>query len=131
MADSLWYPSVDDVVAIHDDVVAEYPDTPAGVRNRGDIEFALHRRGTLRLITGNYPREGVQPPSTPRCQSPLRRYEQTNCAQREVVFYFLNGSRFEYDSELRTMLKGFGTDEAAVDEGTPPTISDPTPKHSI
>nr|WP_235028046.1 hypothetical protein [Halorubrum sp. JWXQ-INN 858] len=42
MADSLWYPSVEDVVAIHDDIVAEYPDTPAGVRNRGDIEFVLN-----------------------------------------------------------------------------------------
>jgi len=33
-----------------------------------------------------------------------------------VVFYFLNGYRFEYDSEVRTILKAFGTDEAAVDE---------------
>jgi hypothetical protein len=42
MADSLWYPSVEDVVTVHDDVAAEYPDTPAGVRNRGDIEFTLN-----------------------------------------------------------------------------------------
>lgn len=41
MPDSLWYPSVEDVVAIHDDIVSEYPDTPSGVQNRGDIEFAL------------------------------------------------------------------------------------------
>jgi death-on-curing protein len=41
MADSLWYPSVEDVIAIHDDVVSEYPGTPAGVRNRSDLEFAL------------------------------------------------------------------------------------------
>lgn len=33
-----------------------------------------------------------------------------------VVFYFLNGYRFEYDDEIRTILKQFGTDEAAVDE---------------
>nr|WP_321168409.1 type II toxin-antitoxin system death-on-curing family toxin [Halorubrum sp. JWXQ-INN 858] len=33
-----------------------------------------------------------------------------------VVFYFLNGYRFEYDDEIRTILKEFGTDEAAVDE---------------
>lgn len=42
MADSLWYPSVEDVIAIHDDIVSEYPDTPAGVRNRGGIEFVLN-----------------------------------------------------------------------------------------
>ncbi len=33
-----------------------------------------------------------------------------------VVFYFLNGYRFEYDDEVRAILKRFGTDEAAVDE---------------
>jgi death-on-curing protein len=42
MADSLWYPSVEDVIAIHDDIVSEYSETPSGVRDRGDIEFALH-----------------------------------------------------------------------------------------
>ena len=41
MADSCWYPSVDDVLTIHADIVSEYPDTEAGVRRRGDIEFAL------------------------------------------------------------------------------------------
>lgn len=33
-----------------------------------------------------------------------------------VVFYFLNGYRFEYDSKVRTILKSLGTDEAAVDK---------------
>ena len=61
MADSLWYPSVEDAVAIHDDVVAEYPDTPDGVQNRGDIEFALNyvEEGEPRLSAGNHPPEGV------------------------------------------------------------------------
>ncbi|MDJ1434435.1 type II toxin-antitoxin system death-on-curing family toxin [Halostagnicola sp. A-GB9-2] len=33
-----------------------------------------------------------------------------------VVFYFLNGYRFVYDDEIRTILKQFGTDQATVDE---------------
>lgn len=41
MGDSLWYPSVEDVLAIHEDIVAEYPDTPSGVRDRGGVEFAV------------------------------------------------------------------------------------------
>ena len=41
MADSVWYPSVEDIVAIHDDIISEYPDTPSSTQNRGDIEFAL------------------------------------------------------------------------------------------
>ncbi|GAA0725535.1 type II toxin-antitoxin system death-on-curing family toxin [Halorubrum trapanicum] len=118
MADSLWYPSVEDVVTIHDDVVAEYPDTPAGVRNRGDIEFALNyiKEGSfgstpntihekayhlLRLLVANHPFVDAN---------------KRTALNVTVVFYFLNGYRFEYDSEVRTILKAFGTDEAAVDE---------------
>lgn len=33
-----------------------------------------------------------------------------------TVFYFLGGYRFEYDNEIREVLKRFGTDESAVDE---------------
>lgn len=32
------------------------------------------------------------------------------------VFYFLNGFRFEYDNEVRSILKQIGTDETTVDE---------------
>lgn len=33
-----------------------------------------------------------------------------------TVFFFLNGYRFEYDDEIRTILKRFGTHEAHVEE---------------
>ena len=81
MADPLWYPSVEDVVAIHDEVVAEYPDTPAGVRNRGDIEFALNyiEAGSFGSTPDTIHKKGVSPPPAPRRQSPVRRCEQTDC----------------------------------------------------
>jgi len=118
MADSLWCPSVEDVVAIHDDIVAEYSDTPAGIRNRGDIEFALdyieagsfgsapetiHEKAfhLLRFLVANHPFVDAN---------------KRTALNVTVVFYFLNGYRFEYDDEVRTILKEFGTDEAAVDE---------------
>lgn len=117
MADSLWYPSVEDVVTVHDDIVAEYPDTPAGVRSRGDIEFALnyieegsfgsspetiHEKAyhLLRLLVANHPFVDAN---------------KRTALNVTVVFYFLNGYRFGYDDEVRTILKAFGTDEAAVD----------------
>lgn len=33
-----------------------------------------------------------------------------------AVFCFLNGYRFAYDDEIRTVLKQFGTDERAINE---------------
>ncbi len=118
MADSLWYPSVADVVIIHDDIVSEYPETPSGVQDRGDVEFALNyiEQGSfgtapetihekayhlLRLLVANHPFVDAN---------------KRTALNTTVVFYFLNGYRFEYDDEIRTILKQFGTDEAAVDE---------------
>lgn len=118
MADSLWYPSVADVITIHDDIVSEYPETPSGVQNRGDIEFALnyieegsfdttpetiHEKAyhLLRLLVANHPFVDAN---------------KRTALNTVVVFYFLNGCRFHYDDEIRTILKQFGTDEAAVYE---------------
>lgn len=35
-----------------------------------------------------------------------------------VVFYFLNGHRFGYDDEIRSLRNQFGTDQATVEETT-------------
>lgn len=43
MSDALWTPTVDDVLAIHEHVVAEYDATEPGVRNEGAISFAVDR----------------------------------------------------------------------------------------
>lgn len=118
MADSLWYPSVEDVLTIHDDIVSEYPATHAGIKNRGDIEFTLNfiqearvgrELGTihekafhlLRLLVANHPFVDAN---------------KRTALNTAVVFYFLNGYRFNYTDEVRGILKQFGTDEATVDE---------------
>ncbi|MCU4719428.1 type II toxin-antitoxin system death-on-curing family toxin [Halapricum hydrolyticum] len=118
MADSLWYPSVEDVLTIHDDIVSEYPDTHPGVANRGDIEFALdyieegsfdvapetmHEKAfhLLRLLVANHPFIDAN---------------KRTALNTAAVFYFLNGYRFEYDDEIRGVLQRLGTDEATVDE---------------
>lgn len=118
MGDPLWYPSVEDVLAIHEDIVAEHPDTPSGVRDRGDVEFALnyieeghfdsapesiHEKAyhLLRLLVANHPFVDAN---------------KRTALNTVAVFYFLNGYRFAYDEEIRTLLKQFGTDERTVDE---------------
>jgi len=118
MADPFWHPSVEDVLDIHDDIVSEYPDTEAGVRNAGDVEFALnyidgegfstapetiHEKAfhLLRLLAVSHPFVDAN---------------KRTALNTTVVFYLLNGYRFEYDDEIRSVLKRFGTDEATVDE---------------
>lgn len=118
MVDSVWYPSVADIVAIHDDIVSEYTETHRGIRNRGDIEFALkyiehgsfgtkpetiHKKAfhLLRLLVANHPFVDAN---------------KRTALNATVVFYFLNGYRFSYDAKIRTILKRFGTDETTVDQ---------------
>lgn len=117
MADSVWYPSVEDVLSIHEKIVAEYAETHAGIQNRGDIEFALnyiaegnfgrapatiHERAfhLLRLLVANHPFVDAN---------------KRTALNVTVVFYVLNGYRFEYDTEIRAILKQFGTDQTTVD----------------
>ena len=118
MTDSLWYPSADDVLDIHEDIVSEYPDTSPGVQRRGDIEFALtyvsegsfgevpetiHEKAfhLLRLLVANHP---------------FVDGNKRTALNTATVFYLLNGYRFEYDEEIREILKQFGTEERTVDE---------------
>ena len=118
MADSFWYPSVEDVLEIHEDIVSEYPDTSSGIQSRGDIPFALeyisegsfgsvpetvHEKAfhLLRLLVANHP---------------FVDGNKRTALNATTVFYLLNGYRFEYDDEIRGILKQFGTDERTVDE---------------
>lgn len=118
MGESIWCPSLEDVLAIHHDIVAEYSETHAGVRSRGDIEFALdyiegESGGTapetihenafhlLRLLVANHPFVDAN---------------KRTALNTTAVFYFLNGYRLVYDDEIRSILSQLGTDEAAVDQ---------------
>ncbi|MFB6075077.1 MAG: type II toxin-antitoxin system death-on-curing family toxin [Haloarculaceae archaeon] len=87
MTDSLWYPSVQNVLDIHEDIVSEYSDTSQGIQSRGDIEYHP-------FVDGN----------------------KRSALNATVVFYLLNGYRLDYDDEIREILKQFGTDETTVDE---------------
>lgn len=118
MADPSWYPSVEDVTAIHDDIVSEYSDTPSGVQNRGDIEFALNyiEEGSFGSAPETIHEKSYHPLRLLVASHPFVDANKRTALNTTVVFYFLNGYRFEYDDEVRTILKQFGTDEAAVDE---------------
>lgn len=118
MADRLWYPTVEDVVAIHEEIVSESAETSPGLQNRGDIEFALDY-----VEQGNF---GTVPESIHESAFHLLRLLVANhpfvdgnkrtALNTVTVFYFFNGYRLTYGGQIRDILKRFGTDEATVDE---------------
>lgn len=40
--DELWYPTVEDILQLHDDIIQEDPDATVGVEDEETIEFAIH-----------------------------------------------------------------------------------------
>ena len=106
MTASFWYPSVEDILAIHDEIVSEYSDTSPGVQSRGDVEFALdyvsegkfgsvpetiHEKSfhLLRLLVANHP---------------FVDGNKRTALNTVAMFYLFNGYRFEYDDVIREIL---------------------------
>ncbi len=118
MTDSFWYPSVEDVLAIHEDIVSEYPDTSSGVQHRGDIEFVLEyvSEGSFREAPETIHEKAFHLLRLLVANHPFVDGNKRTSLNTTTAFYLLNGYRFEYDDEIREILKQFGTDETTVDE---------------
>ncbi|WP_436908072.1 type II toxin-antitoxin system death-on-curing family toxin [Halosimplex marinum] len=114
---SLSYPTVDDVLSIHEQIVERSDETSEGVARRGDIAYALSF-----VEDGHY---GNAPESIHETAAHLMRLLVANhpfvdgnkrtALASVVVFYGLNGYDLDYDDEVRDILKSFATDERAVD----------------
>ena len=118
MSDPFWYPSVEEVLDIHEDIVSEYTDTSPGVHSRGDIEFALEyvSEGSFGSVPETIHETAFQLLRLLVANHPLVDGNKRTALNVTTVFYLLNGYRFDYDDELREILKQFGTDETMVDE---------------
>jgi len=116
----LWYPTVDDVVEVHDEIIAEDPDADPGVRDRDRIQYALdHVEGRpygggpetvhekafalLRLIASNHW---------------FVDGNKRTALNVTNLFYLLNGYELQYGDELRAMLKLLAVRESRVDRET-------------
>jgi death-on-curing protein len=118
MTDSFWYPSVEDVLDIHGDIVSEYPDTSPGIQNRGDVGFALAyvREGSFGEVPETINQKAFHLLRLLVANHPFVDGNKRTALNTTYTFYLLNGYRFEYDDEIRAILKQFGTDERSVDE---------------
>ena len=118
MDDDLYYPTRDDILTIHEDIVREDQQTEAGVRSPEALESALayisvgyfdqapesiHAKAAhlLRLLVAEHP---------------FVDGNKRTALNTVVVFYELNGYKFEYeDRRIRSILKQFASDSEAVE----------------
>jgi death-on-curing protein len=118
MTDSLWYPTVEDVIAVHNDIITEYADTQSGVHHRGDIEFAINyiQEGNFETVPETIHEKAFHLLRLLVSNHPFVDANKRTALNTVVVFYFLNGYRLEYDDKVRRILKRVATDETKVDE---------------
>ncbi len=118
MTDSFWYPSVEDVLNIHEDIISEYSDTNSGVQSRGDIAFALEyvSEGSFGSVPETIHETAFHLLRLLVANHPFVDGNKRTALNTTTVFYLLNGYQFEYDDEIREILTKFGTDEKAVDK---------------
>ena len=117
-SEPISYLSAADIRDIHELIVESDAETAAGVSSPGDIEYtvehiqeghfghvpeSLHEKAfqLLRLIAANHP---------------FVDGNKRTALMSTRIFYALNGRRFDYDREIKEILKSLATDESSVNE---------------
>lgn len=113
----ILYPTEEEIIAIHNDIVEEDEDADSGVINVGHVEFALqyiqeghfgqkpetiHEKAVelLRLLSANHP---------------FADGNKRTALNATWTFYALNGLYFDYGEEIKAILKLFAVMERMVD----------------
>ncbi|PSP77338.1 type II toxin-antitoxin system death-on-curing family toxin [Halobacteriales archaeon QS_1_68_20] len=115
--DEFWYPTVEDIVEIHDAIIAEDPEGEPGIEDRDRIQYAV-----------DYVQHGMfgeKPETVHEKAFALVRLLASNhwfvdgnkrtALNTTNLFYILNGYELEYGQDLRAMLKLLAVREDIID----------------
>lgn len=115
--DELWYPTVEDVLMVHSDVVAEDEDAEPGVESEERIDYAVD------FIQCGHFDEG--PETIHEKAFHLMRLLSSNhwfvdgnkrtALNTTELFYLANGYELEYGEDFRSILKLFSVRQALID----------------
>lgn len=115
---TIFYPTQEEIVTIHDDIIEADEEASSGVINKGNIDFALqciehghfgqkpetvHEKAIelLRLLSANHP---------------FADGNKRTALNATWTFYALNGYYFDYGEEIEAILKLFAVMERMVDK---------------
>ncbi|SFR90079.1 death-on-curing family protein [Halomicrobium zhouii] len=117
MTDDVEYPSVELVLDLHEQVVAEGETTESGVRSADSIESALQyvSEGFFGEVPATVHEKAVHLVRLLVADHPFVDGNKRTALRTVVVLCMLNGHTFEYGDEMRALLHRFATEEAEVD----------------
>jgi death-on-curing protein len=120
MTDTVRYPSVELIVDLHEQIVADGDDTEPGIRSEDAIESAAQyvSEGFFGEVPESVHEKAVHLMRLLVADHPFVDGNKRTALRTVVVFYAMNGHTFEYGDEIRTLLRRFATDEAEVDVAT-------------
>ncbi|MFB9811971.1 type II toxin-antitoxin system death-on-curing family toxin [Haloarcula sebkhae] len=120
MTDDLVYPSVELIVEIHDQIVAEGDITESGVRSEDAIASALQyvSEGFFGEVPETIHQKAVHLMRLLVSDHPFVDGNKRTALRTVVVFYMINGYTFDYGDEVRALLHRFATGDTTVDVGT-------------
>ncbi|MFC7325870.1 type II toxin-antitoxin system death-on-curing family toxin [Halorubrum rutilum] len=120
MTDDLAYPSVELILDLHEQIVAEGDTTEPGVRSEDTIGSALQyiSEGFFGEVPETIHAKAIHLMRLLVAEHPFIDGNKRTALRTVVVFYMLNGYTFDYGDEIRALLHRFATDEAAVDTAT-------------
>lgn len=117
MSDDTIYPTTDDVLAIHEAVVASDRETEAGVRSSETVESALVyiSVGYFGEVPETIHEKAAHLMRLLAAEHPFIDGNKRTALNATTLFYDLNDYEFLYDDRVRQILREFATDESTVD----------------
>ena len=120
MTSDIAYPSVELIIGLHEQIVAEGDATEPGVRSEDAIGSVLQyvSEGFFGEVPETIHEKAVHLMRLLVAEHPFVDGNKRTALRTVVVFYMLNGYTFDYGDEIRALLHRFATDEATVDIDT-------------
>ena len=118
MATDLVFPTLADVLSIHEDIVAEDPESEPGVRSPEAVQSALTyvSVGYFGEVPATIHEKAAHLMRLLVAEHPFVDGNKRTALNTVVVFYEVNGYEFEYgDASIRKLLRRFATDVDAVE----------------
>jgi len=116
--ESVSYLSADDIRDIHELIVESNAETAAGISSPGDIEYTVEhiQEGHFGQVPESLHEKAYQLLRLIAANHPFVDGNKRTALMSTRIFYALNGRRFDYDREIKAVLKALATDESSVDE---------------
>lgn len=116
--ESISYLSAADIRDIHELIVESNADTTAGISSPGDIEYTVEhiQEGHFGQVPESLHEKAFQLLRLIAANHPFVDGNKRTALMSTRIFYALNGRHFDYDREIKEILKALATDESSVYE---------------